>query len=179
MNPTPDMLSRLPLFSGLNAAELDMLSAELHLREVGASKVVCTQGDRADSAYVVVSGRLGVYKESISHRLAWLESGDVFGHIALIDGGVRSATCQAEEASTLLQITGDVFKRLFAADNGFAYKVLDRVALDVVARLREVTDRLGKVVSGRLNPDEADARVAEQVAAASLLLTTIEFGPAE
>ena len=60
-------------------------------------QVICTQGDAADSFYLV---RLGFVK--VSERrpggeivLAYLPRGSYFGEMALLTGTTRTATCTA------------------------------------------------------------------------------------
>ena len=144
-------LARLPLFSGLDEKELEILAGLLSRRRLSPGGVLFREGDRAPSCFVVVAGKVGVYQRlpgGQQERLAVLDTGALVGHMALIDGKPRSATCKAEgEAAVLIELGRSEFDRLYSANSPFAFKILDRIAMDLVQRLRGVTDHLARVTT--------------------------------
>jgi CRP-like cAMP-binding protein len=84
-----DVLEKLPLLHGLNRARLSELALAGTLREYKPGDVVVDAGEQADSLHVIVAGRAGVNGKP---QAATLDPGDYFGEMALLDGGVRSAT---------------------------------------------------------------------------------------
>ncbi|MDO9072137.1 MAG: cyclic nucleotide-binding domain-containing protein [Rubrivivax sp.] len=93
------------------------------------------QGDAADAWYVLTSGRLSVVTEADGESLrgADLLPGASVGEIALITGGVRSATLSAERDCSLMCISQADFERFAAAQPVFA----QRLMATVVQRLFE------------------------------------------
>lgn len=167
---TESALARLPLFHGLSADELTMLKGVLRSVRLDAGQTLFEEGDRAPACFVLLEGTVGVYKglgASAEDRLATLKPGALVGHVALIDGQPRSATCRADAAPVLLlRLDRDVFDRLFGANSPFAFKILDRIAMDLVERLRTVTARFTRI-SGR-GPTESkqtQARLAAELLA--------------
>jgi CRP/FNR family cyclic AMP-dependent transcriptional regulator len=72
---------------------------------VRAKQVVLAQGERSDEMYAVIHGRLKVMRSNTEGReltLAILEAGEVFGELAMLDGGPRTATIEALEDCELL-----------------------------------------------------------------------------
>ncbi len=73
--------------------------------------VICSQGDIADSFYLV---RLGFVKVSEPHPggdlvLAYLGRGGYFGEIGLLGEGTRTATCTALDHVELVRIHAEEF----------------------------------------------------------------------
>ena len=55
------LLSQVPIFSALSAAELDSLAALTGRLQVKRGAVIVTEGTRADALYVVATGRVRVF----------------------------------------------------------------------------------------------------------------------
>jgi CRP/FNR family transcriptional regulator, cyclic AMP receptor protein len=95
------------LLSGLEPSDLnDLLALAVH-RPVKARRLVCRKGDPGHELFIVLSGKLKVCTTSGDGKeaiLGLIESSEVFGEMALIDGQVRSANVTAVEDSRLLVI---------------------------------------------------------------------------
>jgi MFS family permease len=93
------VLSRVPLFSMLNAPVLEDLARALRHVEAPAGEVIAREGEPGDEYFVVASGDLEV--TIAGAHVGALESGDGFGEIALLHQGVRAATVTATSPVTL------------------------------------------------------------------------------
>ena len=62
------ILSKVPLFSGLAAAEMDFLAPRLVPRKFSAGQMVFNEGDPCSGLYVVASGQVRIFKTSASGR---------------------------------------------------------------------------------------------------------------
>ena len=84
------------------------LRGGLHLpsRVVAAGEVIIQQGDRGDSAYMIVEGscRVTQTRGEREIELGLLGPGEVFGELAVLLDDVRTATVVAAQATTLLVI---------------------------------------------------------------------------
>jgi CRP/FNR family cyclic AMP-dependent transcriptional regulator len=144
------LLGRLELFSELAPAELDAVVAVTRAKLYAAREVVVRQGERAEMAFAVVYGRLKVVTESGTGQeavVAVLRKGEVFGELAILDGGARSATVIALAPTLLLAIDRRKLHALLLKDANVSYKLLlvlarrlrqaigAREVLDVPARL--------------------------------------------
>ena len=89
------LLASIPLFAELSPEQLAKVAALAEVRSFGARDVVVTQGDPARALYAIVRGRLKVSSCGPDGRdvvLGIMAEGEVFGEVALLDGGLRSAT---------------------------------------------------------------------------------------
>ncbi|MGO9539296.1 MAG: cyclic nucleotide-binding domain-containing protein [Terriglobales bacterium] len=105
-------LRSVPVLAPLTADFIDHLRVHVELLRFQPGQVICTQGDVADSFYLV---RLGFVKVS-QHRpggdivLAYLARGSYFGEMALLTGTPRIATCTALDHVEVVRIPGDDFQ---------------------------------------------------------------------
>ena len=102
-----ELLAGTPMFQDVPAAQLDALARQAKMRKLGPRELLFAKGDPGDSMYLVVSGRVPVGVVSVDGRevtYALIGPGQMFGEIALLDGGPRSADATAAEPSELLVI---------------------------------------------------------------------------
>jgi CRP-like cAMP-binding protein len=110
-----------PIFADFNAAQFEtMLSIVEGIRRVEAGVFLLREGDRADTLFIIQTGRFEVVKREEQgeqlHRLATLGPGMSIGEIALLDRGPRSASVRALVGGTVLVIPIRAFERVTAAD---------------------------------------------------------------
>lgn len=99
--------------------------------------VVITEGDVADSLYVVISGKLRVYlsdDQGREHVVAIYGPGDYVGELSL-DRGARSASVVTMETSVLSVVRHDSFKATIAEHPEAAYELV----LRLIGRVRSST----------------------------------------
>lgn len=147
---TPERLTSMDLFSDLEPRELQVLAAVMRERALAPGWILFDAGARAASCYFVLDGQIIVEAQVLGRgrqRLAVLERGDVFGEVAVLDGGRRSASCAAGDAGAVVAELGKPdFDQIFNAGNAFAYKLMDLIARRLVDRLRGATARLLQVI---------------------------------
>ncbi len=105
--PTVTLLRDLPLFAGASAEELALVAARTQLQHLPARSLLFSKGDRGDWLYVLASGlvRIGVTSpdgRDVSYAL--IRPGQVFGEIAVLDGGTRSADATVMEDADLVAL---------------------------------------------------------------------------
>lgn len=99
------LLGRTRLFGALEEDTLYRLAERADERTCDKGEIVVQEGQPGGSLFVVVNGLLKVFVTSPGGEemvLVTLKPADVFGELALVDGGPRSASAQALERSTLL-----------------------------------------------------------------------------
>jgi CRP-like cAMP-binding protein/Fe-S-cluster-containing dehydrogenase component/ferredoxin len=105
-------LRSVPVLAPLTADFVDHLREHVELLRFQPGQVICTQGEVADSFYLV---RLGFVKVS-QHRpggdmvLAYLARGSYFGEMAFLTGTPRIATCTALDHVEVVRIPGEDFR---------------------------------------------------------------------
>ncbi len=137
----------LPLFRDLDLQEAQLLEGLMTRRSLRSGELLFSEGSSSDACYLLLSGRIGVYKRLRTgqlERLVSLERGTLLGHMALVDSGPRSASCRAEAPASLMVLHRETFDRLFHSQSLLSFKILDEVAQDLVSRLRAVTLRLAE-----------------------------------
>ena len=134
-------------FERLDATTLLGLANRVELvgRRTGAR--LLEEGEKGDHAWVLVRGEVGVYRTAIAghERLALLHAGSLFGHVSLIDGQPRSATCVTTQPSWLLKISRQVFNELAlsgdVSEHNFRLALTDALG----AQLRQANGHLANL----------------------------------
>lgn len=88
-------------------------SARLERVRFPAGATIFNQGDPGDAAYFVRKGRVRVFQHHEGQRIEVGEMGpgEIFGEMAVLDGGIRSATAVAVEDCSLSRVALAVFQR--------------------------------------------------------------------
>src|SRR5262249_58983049 len=87
---TATFLRNVPVLAGLTEELLDRLGDEVGERRVKAGEWVMREGESAESAFIVRSGRVeGVDERPPEALIRVLRRGDVLGELALLREGTR------------------------------------------------------------------------------------------
>jgi CRP/FNR family cyclic AMP-dependent transcriptional regulator len=138
------VLKTVPLFAGFQNEQLRTLATVITRRSAPRGSVIMAEGDRVDSLYIVISGRLKVMMGEADGKeviLGILGPGEFFGEMGLIDDRPRSASVIAIEPCELLSVTKSAFKKCLLENFEVAMTVL-RV---LVRRLREADRKIGSL----------------------------------
>jgi CRP-like cAMP-binding protein/formate hydrogenlyase subunit 6/NADH:ubiquinone oxidoreductase subunit I len=105
-------LRSVPVLAPLTPDFIDHLRDRVELLRFAPGQVICTQGEPADSFYLV---RLGFVKVSQQRPggelvLAYLARGSYFGEMALLTGTPRTATCSALDHVEVVRVSGEDFQ---------------------------------------------------------------------
>ena len=133
------------------APEVDALLAEFRVFEVPGGAWLFHRGDPADAIFLIARGRLQVWGESgeggEARLLGELGSGESVGEVALLTGGVRTASVRAIRDSLLLGLDRAAFHRLAASHTALVLNLTAQVA----ERLRDRTAPAPSVARGLEN----------------------------
>jgi len=91
---------------------LSALADESALLEVNSGENVVTKGEYGSTMYFIASGKARVHDGEVI--LAYVNEGEVFGEMAVLDSDVRSASVTAEDDSTLLTMEREVLWRIIS-----------------------------------------------------------------
>src|SRR3712207_985236 len=92
------------LFEGIRAELLEEVAHELRVVRLNEGDVIFREGDPGDSLYLVGRGSVQISKRGrggAQETLAFIQSGNFFGEMALLDGKPRSAMATAAESTVL------------------------------------------------------------------------------
>jgi MFS superfamily sulfate permease-like transporter/CRP-like cAMP-binding protein len=131
-------LERLPLVSDFTADQIARLRNWLEPVAWPAGQVVFRSGDPGSSLYLVTQGRASVH---IRHdggdiRLVTFAPGAVFGELALLDRGPRSATITADEDLKAFGLSEASFAVLCQQQPDLAIKLLTALGRELSVRIR-------------------------------------------
>lgn len=134
-------------FRSFSDAEISRLNDLLGEHRLRRGEVLFREGDRGEHFYIVVQGVLDVAIKNGTTSVARLPRGRVLGHIALLDGGLRSATCRAVEPTALLSLSRADLDGLMRLGSPLAFKLLELLTRMASEQLRGATDQLVKVAT--------------------------------
>jgi CRP/FNR family transcriptional regulator, cyclic AMP receptor protein len=137
------LLSRVPLFEELSEEELRQMAQVAVPRSFPKGTRVFHEGDRSDACYIVREGSCRVMREHSDGRaitLANLDSGDIFGELAMLDGEVRSASVETLADTELLALPAMDVRRLLAKHPGITVKLV----IALTRRLRLTNERVSR-----------------------------------
>ncbi len=143
-----DLASKRKLFEEqrLSSLEINFLSSLSRERKLAPGQDLFHEGDVGDEMYVVLEGRVMIYKDipgAGEEALAFLERGAYFGEMALIDREPRSAAAQADEGgAVVLAIPGEVLSGILDIGKPSSLPLLKLLCSLVAKRLRELDDKL-------------------------------------
>lgn len=133
-------LTKVPLFAGLDEAELTELVAIINERQVEPGDLIIRQNTISDEVYIILDGTVEVFVEGLheEHTLVLLGNGQVVGEMALLDQGYRSASARATHSHrcTLAVLRGTDFRALCEQNHHIGYVVMRNLASDVAFKLR-------------------------------------------
>ncbi|HEY7952176.1 MAG TPA: Crp/Fnr family transcriptional regulator [Solirubrobacteraceae bacterium] len=138
-----ELLGRVPVFSTLDAEDLQRIAQLAVPRSFQAGQAVFREGDSSDTCYVVSSGHARAIRGHGDGRtitLATFGPGDFFGELALFEDELRSATVEAIEEMSAVAVLGPDMRRLMNEHPQIAVRLL--IALG--RRLRETNERLAR-----------------------------------
>jgi CRP-like cAMP-binding protein len=134
------LLRAVPLFAELTDQELNTVAELAQIRNYPSRAAVVTQGEPAKALFAIIRGKLKVVSCGPDGRdtvLGIMAEGEVFGEVALIDGGARSATVTAIEPCELLVLEREQFLELLRESSPISVKLLVVLA----KRLRRLSQR--------------------------------------
>ncbi|MBX3201073.1 MAG: cyclic nucleotide-binding domain-containing protein [Labilithrix sp.] len=131
--------------------------AEFPRRTFQAGAAIVREGEPGDAAYIIVEGRCDIRKETPSgtQTLHTIEPGAVFGEMAILTQGPRTATVVAVEPTTVLVVTSHDLEHEMATLKPWMATLLKSLA----SRFRDADTHSRATHPATLSP----ARVANQV----------------
>jgi CRP/FNR family cyclic AMP-dependent transcriptional regulator len=126
-----DLLSRVPLFSGLSRRHIKLLAEAATDARYRPGTTIVLEGKPGDTFFAIVDGDADVLRGV--RRIAKLGPGDFFGEISLLDGGPRTATVEARTPVVAVRLGRATFNQMLKVDPKVGVKILGEVA----HRLRE------------------------------------------
>ena len=134
-------LAETSLLHGLQAAQIERVNAVLLRHPLAAGDLLFRAGDAGDCVYVLTRGSISIVVDETapSQRFVSCSPGAMFGEVAMLDGGCRSAAAVADTDAVVHSLHRGKFDELSAADPALGQHLLRNIALHLSARLRNAT----------------------------------------
>ncbi|MET0491427.1 MAG: cyclic nucleotide-binding domain-containing protein, partial [Acidimicrobiales bacterium] len=137
------LLGRVEPFQGLDEGARLTVVEHGSRRTVDRGQMVFWQDDPGEAMFVLLEGSVKLIVCSRDGELIELHrhvAPAIFGELALLDGGPRSASAEAVERSTLLVVTRPELLRLLRSDEQVAEALLSTLGAMVRRTTRQISD---------------------------------------
>jgi len=134
-------LSQSPLLDGLPPHSTEILREACPTWSFEPGEAIFRKGDPGEALYIVLSGKVRIFRESLEGRpkvLAYVHPSGVFGEMSLVEGRPRSASAVAETPTKVLVLFRDTYFNLLRRFPLLGHNL----ARIIASRLREMNDEL-------------------------------------
>jgi len=131
-------LTEIGVFAGFNALDLKAIEPYLNRASYSAGTIIFRENEVGNEMLIVTKGNASAYLQmpNTSMRLATFAPGTIFGELAILDPGVRSATVIADKELVCRTLTTSNFAALSARLPSVAIRLLAAIARELSGRLR-------------------------------------------
>jgi CRP/FNR family transcriptional regulator len=168
-----DLLSRCILFAGLKEEDLKRIRAIASLKKVGKKEILFSNGEEARGFYVILSGKIKLYKVSAEGKeqiLHIVSAPDAFAEAALFLEGSYPAFAEALTDCQLLFFPKRDFIQLIEKN--------PQLSINMIVTLSHYLKRFASLIE-ELSLKEVSSRVAKYLMDLSLKLSKEGKSPKE
>ncbi|MBB6409526.1 Crp/Fnr family transcriptional regulator [Mesorhizobium sangaii] len=136
------ILSAVGLFEGFTQEQLRLLAFGAENTILLANHKLYREDDEADSAYVVVSGRIVLYREQNGERIPirTVGPGTILSELALIADSNRLTSASAEIDSEVIRLSRKMFRRILEEYPEIAVNLHQRISEEFQALIRRIEE---------------------------------------
>lgn len=135
------MASPNSFLSRIESSDRAALEARWRLQRLNRNETVIAQEEEGRDVFFLIEGHARVTIYSAGGRVVAyrdIAPGDIFGELASIDGGVRSASVVALEPISVARLSAAAFREIVTTHPTFAWAVLNHFA----QQMRRLTERV-------------------------------------
>ncbi|MFH1215896.1 MAG: Crp/Fnr family transcriptional regulator [Pseudomonadota bacterium] len=167
MKKISDYIAGIPLFKGMSSDHYDELAMIVVDQEIPRGKLIFSEGDPGSGFFVVVSGKIKIFKLSMDGKeqiLHILGAGEPFAEVAVFTGSPYPANAMALEKSRLFFFPRKAFVGLIGEYPSLAMNMLATLSFRLkqfahmieTLSLKEVPGRLAAYVLMACEKEESD-----------------------
>jgi CRP/FNR family transcriptional regulator, cyclic AMP receptor protein len=126
-----EVLRRVPFFAEIEPPKLKALAFVSQRVGFDDGKIVCSQGEPGDAAYLIIEGEADVLLEDPVAgpvTVATLRANELVGEMAILTNEPRNATVRAKGRLTALRIGKDTFMRMVREYPSIAVSIMQELA---------------------------------------------------
>jgi len=147
------ILKNIPLFAGLSEADLDDLMQIVRVSEHARGELLFSEGEKAVGFFVVLDGRVKVYKlspEGKERILHVIQPGGTFAEAAIFGEGLYPAYAEPLQTSKLLFLPKEGFLGLLRDNSRIAINMIAGLSKFLRQFANQIEDLTFKDVPSRL-----------------------------
>lgn len=137
-----ELLKTTRIFSSLGERDLHELALSITLVEIPANKVLFYQGEKADTVFLLIEGKLAAEVISPSNEtriIGHIETGDIVGELGALTDEPRATTVRALTDARLLRLPSADFMKACHAHPAVLFATLN----PIITRSRSMIQMLG------------------------------------
>lgn len=147
------LLSTCSLCRGLDGPELAAVTEIASFKHLAKGEILFLEGDPAFGFFILLNGRVRIYKSSSDGKQYTLHSiapGQMFAEVAIFRGDSFPANCVATEDATVAFLPKESFRQLLAQSPQISLKMIAALASFIREYNQKVEDLSLKEVPARL-----------------------------
>jgi CRP/FNR family cyclic AMP-dependent transcriptional regulator len=150
LKPIARKLLRTHRVQGARSADLAQALATGKPRRVADGERLCSEGDPSDSMFILLKGRIQVLRKDDrgeERQLAMLTAPALVGHMGLVDGSARSASCVAMGEIGCLRLTRVAFQRLLEESSASGGAMRRLILASLIGQLTSANTRIKEMIT--------------------------------
>lgn len=147
------IIKNSPLFAGLTDANLDALMEIARIREHARGELLFSEGEEAEGFFIVIDGKVKVYKlspEGKERILHIIHPGGTFAEAAIFGDGLYPAYAEPLQTSNLLFLPKESFLELLMKNGQMAVNMIAGLSRFLRQFANQIEDLTFKDVPSRL-----------------------------
>lgn len=123
-----DLLRKASYFQHCSDIELRQVIEKGYRKKLAMDETICRENDLGDSFYIILSGSVEVFVDSIAQQVAVRKAGEFIGEMSLLMGTPRTATLRTLEETILFVVDRDNLQSLLKNHSELADKIADELS---------------------------------------------------
>jgi CRP/FNR family cyclic AMP-dependent transcriptional regulator len=126
-NNVRQILSQNAWFASLPELIADKLLEKGKVKPLQDQQILHQKNDSADGFHCVLNGKVRISNYTVEGKelvLTWIQPGNWFGEISLIDGQPRTHDAHAEGSTTILKVPKSAFEQLFKEHQDWSQHIM-------------------------------------------------------
>lgn len=143
-------VAKIPFFYDVMGEDLEKLALILSMKNFKTDQVVFNEGDEQTGMFFILDGDVQIIKKNIRGKeelLTVLCAPQIFGEMALIDRGRRSASVVAQSDLVTAELTRENFEKFMDEEPDLAVHIIRKIAHTLSLRLRKVSASYANVIN--------------------------------
>ena len=130
------------------------------MAEIQPGYGLCDFGNPSTKVFILISGTIEVSKPDVTgvmRPIAQVQGPAMIGHMGVIDGSLRSATCKVagEVPAAIISLSADVFKRLLVRPDATGSAVRHLVLANLIRQLGNTNITVAALLDGMSDQEAA------------------------